>query len=325
MSEQKPLVVIFGASGETGRSIVEGLLRSGEFRVAAVARNPSKPNLVKFAERGVTVHQADLLAVTQERLREILTGADCAIATLPPTCIEAQKDIVEAAKAVGVRRFVPDDFGTEAPTGVMYLHDQACPQSSHKLAIREYIKKSGLGYTFIEVGYWMHFVVPWPVQLTGFAADLTREVVGTGDVPLALTNLSHIGDYVARVIKDDRTLNQTVLIWEDEKTQNQGWAHTERKLGSDFVQQKKKIPEAELMKQLEAARAAPPEQIVMRYIAEYRYSMYIRGDNTVAKAKAAGALDFKELYPDVKAPTFEEFMDAFYESPYVPYADAFET
>ncbi|TRM70572.1 hypothetical protein BD626DRAFT_30637 [Schizophyllum amplum] len=317
MSQQKPLVVVFGASGETGRSIVEGLLRSAEFRVAAVARNPSKPNLVKFAERGVTVHQADLLAVTQERLREILTGADSVIATLPADCFEAQKEIVEAAKAVGVKRFVPDDFATEAPTGVMYLHDQ-------KLAIREYIKKSGLGYTFVEVGYWMQMVLPWPAQLTGFLADMTREVVGTGDVPLALTNLSHIGDYVARVIKDDRTLNQTVFIWEDEKTQNQGWAHTERRLGSDFVQQKKKvIPEAEFMKQLEAARTAPIEQIVMRYVEEYRYSLYIRGDNTAAKAKAAGALDFKELYPDVKAPTFEEFMDAFYESPRVPYADGF--
>ncbi|TRM70583.1 hypothetical protein BD626DRAFT_544855 [Schizophyllum amplum] len=317
MSQRKPLVVVFGASGKTGRSIVEGLLRNGEFRVAAVARNPSKPDLVKFAERGVTVHQADLLAVTQERLREILTGADCAIATLPADCIEAQKDIVEAAKAVGVKRFVPDDFATEAPKGVMYLHDQ-------KLVIREYIKKSGLGYTFIEVGYWMQTVLPWPAQLTGFLADITRQVVGTGDMPLALTDLAHIGDYVARIIKDDRTLNKTILIWEDEKTQNQGWAHAERKLGSDFVQQKKKvIPEAEFMKQLEAARAAPPEYIVMRFVEEYRYSLCIRGDNTVAKAKAAGVLDFKELYPDVKAPTFEEFMDAFYDSPNDPYADGF--
>ncbi|TRM70581.1 hypothetical protein BD626DRAFT_477924 [Schizophyllum amplum] len=314
MSQQKPLVVVFGASGETGRSIVGGLLRSGEFRVAAVTRNPSNPALVKFAECGVTVHQADILAVTQERLREILTGADCAIATLPPTCKEAQKDIVEAAKAVGVRRFVPDDFGTEAPTGIMYLHDR-------KIAIREYIQKSGLGYTFIEVGFWMQLVLPWPAQLTGFVADMTHEVIGTGDVPLALTDLSHIGDYVARIIKDDRTLNKTVLIWEDEKTQNQGWAHAERKLGSDFVQQKKKvIPESEFMKQLEAARAVPPESI-MRMGAEYKYSLYIRGDNTVAKARAAGVLDFKELYPDVKAPTFEEFMDTFYESPYVPHTD----
>ncbi|TRM70054.1 hypothetical protein BD626DRAFT_476153 [Schizophyllum amplum] len=317
MSQQKPLVVVFGASGETGRSIVEGLLRSGEYRVAAVARNPSKPALVKFAERGVTVHQVDLLAVTQERLKEVLAGADCAIATLPTTCIEAQKEIVEAAKAVGVKRFVPDDFGTEAPTGVMILHDK-------KLAIREYVKKSGLAYTFIEVGYWMQTVVPWPAELSGFVADLTRDVVGTGDVPLAITDLLHIGDHVARIIQDDRTLNQTVLIWEDEKTQNQAWAIAERKFGSEFVQQKKKvIPEAEFMEQLEAARAVPPEQVIFRYITEYRYSLYIRGDNTVAKAKAAGVLDFKELYPDVKAPTFEEFMIAFYGSPYQPYADMF--
>ncbi|TRM66588.1 hypothetical protein BD626DRAFT_545763 [Schizophyllum amplum] len=316
MSQQKALVVVFGASGETGRVIMESLLRSDAFRVAAVVRNPINPSLVAFAERGVTIHQADLLTVTQDRLTEILSGAETAIATLPPSCFEAQRKIADAAKAVGVKRFIPDDFATHTPAGVMKLQDD-------KLAIREYIVQSGVGHTFIEVGWWMQLVVPYPAHITGFIADsMTRDAIGSGDVPSAVTDLFHIGDYVLRIIQDERTLNRVVFIWEDEVTLNKVWALVERKLGKEFARTKKNvIPEAEFMKQLEALRAAGPEQLARRWVAEYRYSMYIRGDNTAARAKADGALDFKELYPDVNAPPLEDFMDRFYASPYVPYSD----
>ena len=140
MSQSKPLVVIFGATGETGRVIVDSLLASNDFvshsrlhcslllttaqLVAAVARNPSNADVVKLSERGVTIHQADLLSVTQDRLQEILAGADTVIATVHPSCIEAQKKIIDAAKVVGVKRIVPDDFGTDAPAGVMLMHDK---------------------------------------------------------------------------------------------------------------------------------------------------------------------------------------------------------
>ena len=43
------------------------------------------------------------------------------------------------------------------------------------------------------------------------------------------------------------------------------------------------------------------------------------GDNTVERAKAAGALDFQELYPDAKVSSFEEIAERFYQAPYVPY------
>ena len=65
--------------------------------------------------------------MTPERLQEILKGADIVISTVPPPLLEAQTKIVDAAKAVGVKRFVPDDFGTEAPKGVLRLHDRVRP------------------------------------------------------------------------------------------------------------------------------------------------------------------------------------------------------
>jgi hypothetical protein len=47
-------------------------------------------------------------------------------------------------------------------------------------------------------------------------------------------------------------------------------------------------------------------------VLEYTYSMHVRGDNTVANAKAAGALDAHELYPDIRQTTLEEFAKGLY-------------
>ncbi|KAL1713803.1 hypothetical protein EV715DRAFT_258057 [Schizophyllum commune] len=312
MSQEKPLVVVFGATGETGRSIVDGLLRSEAFRVAAVVRNPSKPSAVKLAKRGVTTIQGDLLSITTDRLQEILAGADTVIASVDFSCIEAQKKIVDAAKAVGVKRVVPDDFGTDAPAGVMFLHDK-------KLAIRDYVKQAGVGHTFIEVGWWAQNTVPYPPEIPGLHADFSHTVFGTGDVPFAVTDLLHIGDYVARVIQDERTLYQTVFIWEDEITLKKVWQVAEAKLGHAILQNKKAMSEAELLKKLEEARAAGMDQMLYLHMSEYWNSLFIRGDNTVERAKAAGALDFQELYPDAKVSSFEDIAERFYQAPYVPY------
>jgi hypothetical protein len=43
------------------------------------------------------------------------------------------------------------------------------------------------------------------------------------------------------------------------------------------------------------------------YGGQYKYSKFIRGDNTPEVAKYLGYLDARELYPDFKPKTFEEF------------------
>ncbi len=48
---------------------------------------------------------------------------------------------------------------------------------------------------------------------------------------------------------------------------------------------------------------------------EYMYSMFIRGDNTVEKAKKlefGNALDARELYPHVKVMSLEEYAKQLY-------------
>lgn len=60
-------------------------------------------------------------------------------------------------------------------------------------------------------------------------------------------------------------------------------------------------------------KETPTEQahVVWAYF-EYSYSLYVCGDNTLEKAKIAGALDARELYPDFKPVTLEECARKFY-------------
>ncbi|KAL1713302.1 hypothetical protein EV715DRAFT_211901 [Schizophyllum commune] len=306
----KPLVVVFGATGETGQRIVEGLLRSNAFRIAIVARDLSKPAASRFAEQGAAIHKADLLSATQERLEEILAGADIAIAALLPNCIEAQKKIADAGKAVGIKRFVPNDFGPSCPKGVMILQDR-------KLAIHEYIESIGLGHTYIEIGWWMQLTVIFPAHMNSATADMARNLIGTGDVPFAVADEFHIGDYVARIIRDERTLNRKVFVWEDEVTQNQVWDLAVKKYGEGILE-KKKHSDEEFFKTLHAVKTGGPSQMMMRYLYEYWDSLFQRGDNTLAKAKANGAIDYRDLYPDIKPRTFAEYVENLGDEPYVP-------
>ena len=42
-----------------------------------------------------------------------------------------------------------------------------------------------------------------------------------GEVPTAGTDINNIGDWVALILADPRTLNQTVFVWETQATQKE--------------------------------------------------------------------------------------------------------
>jgi hypothetical protein len=78
------------------------------------------------------------------------------------------------------------------------------------------------------------------------------------------------------------------------------------------------VDEAELTASVKAAREAyeaEPDNLMNLYTragTEYKYSMYVRGDNTHTNAVGSGALDMLELYPDYKPTDLEEYVRAFY-------------
>ncbi|KAL5521733.1 hypothetical protein ACEPAF_2481 [Sanghuangporus sanghuang] len=302
----KQSVIVIGATGVTGSSIVTGLLENGSFVVVAGTRpSPAtKPQVEALKARGVEIRIIDLENWTVDQIAESLNGVDTVISTIFFAEIPRQKLLVDACKKAGVKRFVPDDWATACVRGVRQLYDQ-------KLAIRDYVKEIGISYTFIDIGWWMQLTPPlidikFPLPVMKKA--MTSRT-GSGNVKCAVTDNRDIGKFVARIIADDRTLNQYVFCWSQEVTLNETIVLAERISGSKI--------DIENISADEMAKLVKDSSDKDRTATEYVYSLWVLGDNTVENAKKeeyGGALDARELYPDIgkELKTIEDFAKEFY-------------
>lgn len=144
-------VAIVGATGETGRNILEGLLEAKDqfvidadmasnsapcvqregrlilkktgnhrtFRPASVNKSAYSP----LKDRGIKVVAAELTG-PEEELVEVLSNVDVLIASLPVAHIKDRIRLARAAKKAGIKRFVPTAFAMIAPPkGVVDVQD----------------------------------------------------------------------------------------------------------------------------------------------------------------------------------------------------------
>jgi uncharacterized protein YbjT (DUF2867 family) len=76
-STSAPLVVIGGATGNQGGSVLQFLQESDkEYRLRALTRDASKPKAKALLDLGVDVVAIDLKPENQDRIQEAYSGAD---------------------------------------------------------------------------------------------------------------------------------------------------------------------------------------------------------------------------------------------------------
>lgn len=63
---------------------------------------------------------------SNEDLVQVFTGQDVVISCVHASQIDAQINLIEPLKEAKVKRFIPCNFATPAPAGVMALHDRVC-------------------------------------------------------------------------------------------------------------------------------------------------------------------------------------------------------
>ncbi|KAL0065595.1 hypothetical protein AAF712_007373 [Marasmius tenuissimus] len=278
-------VFLAGAGGRTGSSIAKALAkRPDKFLVKAIVREASlqKPIVGELRELGVEI---------QAHLKDV----DTVIITTIPFQPDQQNKFLLAAKEARVKRVIPSDFGPYAPPGSMQYQDS-------KVATHEFIKQHNIPYTFVQVGWWASLLFPASHKST--SRILKKEFYGSGDVKTAYTDTSRIGEFVARIIDDPRTLNQTVQTWDGEATLGEAWEIASKVSGENFDDYPKLSAE-----DIESRIGADQLSTV---IYEYARSLWIRGDNTVDNAIKAGALDARALYPDYVPASLEEYAVEFY-------------
>ncbi|TFK83840.1 NAD-P-binding protein [Polyporus arcularius HHB13444] len=319
MSTNKSTVLVLGGTGHTGRSIVNGLLKSGNFRVVVSVRPTSvtKPATETLKASGVEI-RVGALTDDYEKLKQLLQGVDVLISAVDARVLGEQREIFRAAKEVGVQRVVPCDWATPGAKGVRFIADV-------KLGIREYLKELGVGYTIIDVGWWAQLFLPLPLRSNAapHVKAMTWSIHGTGESRNLVTNVHHIGTFVARIIADPRTLNKSVIVWEDEVVQKDAHEIGARVSGDGDALREKRIyvSEDDIKQQLAEGGAAfakdPTDlQATMKLMwAQYMNSMHFLQENTLENAKRLGYLDARELYPDLPAQSLGEFAKEFYNLP----------
>ncbi|KAH7146998.1 hypothetical protein B0J13DRAFT_442266 [Dactylonectria estremocensis] len=316
-------VAVVGATGETGTSIVNGLLESTnpQYEITALTRHSSvqKSEVLDLEKRGINIVAADLDS-SEDELAKLLQGLDVVIAAVNLAGMSAQIPLANAAKAAGVKRFVPCFFATIVPPkGNMRLRDM-------KEDVLNHVKKIYLPYTVIDVGWWYQLTLPrLPSGRTNYAhSGLQDAIPGDGNVMSALTDLRDVGKFVARIIADPRTINQLVFAYNELWTQNQVYDLLDRLSNENFKRnyviahalflgfsENKNVSTEAIKAGLEEAEAPGlgPESPGFYKLAQFQYwhSWGIRGDNTPEYARYLGYQNAKELYPDLQGMSLEAY------------------
>jgi uncharacterized protein YbjT (DUF2867 family) len=109
-----PLIVVAGSTGDLGVRIVAALLRRGATVRALVRPEADPAHLNRLTQQG-----ADVWPVTftdHAALVRACQGASCvvsAVAGLREVIVDAQAQLLAAAVAAGVPRFIPSDFASD--------------------------------------------------------------------------------------------------------------------------------------------------------------------------------------------------------------------
>ena len=167
-----------------------------------------------------------------------LAGIDTLISCLGANAQLAQLNWVDAAAQAGIKRFVPCGFTTISPRGgVMMIRDE-----KEEVHDRIFLRK--VPFTIVDVGYWHQ--ISYPTVPSGRVDYVqvapVKEIYGDGKVKTLLTDKRDQGTWMARIVKDERTLNRRVVAWSDELTQEEMWEVVEKVTGESLPRNYVSVP-----------------------------------------------------------------------------------
>jgi len=199
MSSEKPLIVVTGATGTQGGSVVRYLLQDGGFRVRGITRNVDAPKAKELKEKGVEVVKADL--DDRDSITQALKGAHGVFGVTnfwegadKDKEIKQGKLLVDAAKAVGVKHFVWSTLDHTNNPPVVHWNSKA--------VVDDYLKESGVPRTSLYTTFYTeNFLNSFKVTK---AADGTLEAnwpLLQSDGPIPMYAVNETGAYVLEAFK----------------------------------------------------------------------------------------------------------------------------
>ena len=206
-------VALIGAAGGFGPTVLNKVVASGVFTVTVLRREGSKSTY----PAGITVVDVDF--ESPDALKAALAGQDAVISLVGVPGLAAQTQVIDAAIAAGVKRFIPSDFGSDLDNPLA----RKLPVFAHKVQVADYLaeksRETALTYTlvsnaaFLDWGLERHFLLN--------TADYKPALYDGGNTIFSATTLDSVGDAVVSILKHpEETKNRRVYIENIKISQN---------------------------------------------------------------------------------------------------------
>ena len=206
------MILVVGATGFLGSEICRRLIE-GHKSVTGLIRSSSDPERTRaLSQLGVQLIEGDLK--DRPSLDRACAGASTVISTVtstrsrqPADSIEAtdargQINLVEAARAAGVTRFIYISY-----SGQIGVDD---PLTRAKRAVEQALKTSGMDYTILRPSYFMEF---WFSPMIGFDhANAKVAIYGTGQNKISWVSFADIAEFAAACVNNPAASNAVIEL-----------------------------------------------------------------------------------------------------------------
>lgn len=295
----KPTVLVVGSTGMLGTKIISALLDKGTTNVRAMVRPDSdsdeknREKIDNMKARGVTLVEGDLM--NPETLLQVCQGVDVVVSAVGnnQVTVPGQKNLIDAAKQQGVKRFIPSDYSVDYRKLDYGDNDNL----DMRKQVFEYLQQSGLEYTLILNGAFMDNVgTPYMPQF-----DFEHNAFqywGDGETPLDFTSTDDTAKYVAEAVSDPELANKALEVAGDVLTAKQLKAAYEEATGNTLLE--KPLGSVEELKTWITAKKPSASSPVEYVPQQYEYTM------VSGKAKLDNIQN--DRYPNIKPLTVREYL-----------------
>jgi len=206
-------VLVIGATGNQGGSVVQALLPKG-YNIRTITRNPDSPKAKKLAEQGVEVLKGDFS--DSDSLLKAATGMDTVYAMTTPFETSTEEEtkqgiaIADVAKKAGVGHFI---FGSVADAD----SNTGIPHFDSKYEVEKHIVSLGIPYTISAPAFFMDN------HLSPFFLPALKEgkikLAMRADKLLQQVSVKNIGAFVATLVeRREKVFGKRIDIAGDEVT-----------------------------------------------------------------------------------------------------------
>ncbi|CAG8481435.1 15178_t:CDS:2 [Dentiscutata heterogama] len=199
------VVTIAGATGLLGFNIADAFLNDGSYKVKILRKKPESENknASLLASKGAEVVYIDYN--DKNDLVKALKGTDVIVSAIGGTeLVATQCALLNAAKEVGVKRFLPSEFGCDIKEMTGEIH----PFHKPKVEFLQELEKSGMEYTIIVTGIFYDYLGTLGFDHKNKKATFYAD----GNTKIVCTSLPDIGKYTVESLKLPEARNGTIRV-----------------------------------------------------------------------------------------------------------------